>query len=382
MRKKKVFVTGCFDMLHSGHVRFLEVAAAYGDVYVGVGSDQTVKELKGRYPVNTQEERTFMLQALKYVKACSVNNGSGIMDFLEELNRVSPDYFVVNEDGNTPAKLQLCRRLGIHYVVLKRKPRANLPARSTTGLRQECRIPYRMDIAGGWLDQPFVSRHAAGPVLVVSLEPVIDFNERSGMASSSRRRAIELWQTDIPGGDREKLARILFSYENPPGTTEFSGSQDALGIVLPGLNRLDYNGHYWPVKITSVHDEEILDWLEQHVCLVPLGPRKGGFQVLKNKRITASKVKALASAANQCWEAILERNLDEFGRQVRASFEAQVSLFPRMATPDVKSAIREYAATSLGWKLSGAGGGGYLILVSRDTIRGAVKLKFRRRNQG
>jgi galactokinase/mevalonate kinase-like predicted kinase len=150
--------------------------------------------------------------------------------------------------------------------------------------------------------------------------------------------------------------------------------------VLPGLNRLDYNGHYWPVKITPVHDEEILDWLEQHVHLVPLGPRKGGFQVLKDIRITASRVKALAAAADRCWDAILERNLEEFGRQVRASFEAQVSLFPRMATPDVKSAIREYAARSLGWKVSGAGGGGYLILVSRDTIPGAVKLKFRRRN--
>jgi len=380
MRKKKVFVSGCFDMLHSGHVRFLEEAAAYGDVHVGIGSDHTVKELKGRYPINTQEERKYMLEALRHVKTCLINKGSGIMDFLEDLDRISPDCFLVNEDGNTPAKMRLCRRLGIRYVVLKRNPRANLPARSTTSLRRECQIPYRIDLAGGWLDQPFVSKHGAGPVLVISVEPTIEFNERSGMASSSRRRAIELWQTDIPGGDREKLARVLFSYENPPGTTEFSGSQDALGIVLPGLNRLDYQGNYWPIKITPVHQEETLRWLEEHLCLIPLGPRQGSFQVLKDKRITPARVRALAAAADQCWEAIRQRKVEELGRQMRASFEAQVSMFPRMANPDVTSAIRQYAPGALGWKLSGAGGGGYLILVSRHNVRGAIKIRIRRKD--
>ncbi len=379
MQKKKVFVSGCFDMLHSGHVRFLEEASVYGDVYVGVGSDQTIKKLKGRFPVNTQEERKYLLESLKFVKACSVNMGSGIMDFLADLERISPDYFVVNEDGNTPAKMQLCQRLGIRYVVLKRNPRANLPARSTTSLRRECHIPYRIDLAGGWLDQPFVSKYGAGPVLVISVEPTIEFNERSGMASSSRRRAIELWQTDIPGGDPEKLARVLFSYENPPGTTEFSGSQDALGIVLPGLNRLDYQGNYWPNKITSLHQEETLRWLEKRLCLIPLGPRRGGFQVLKDKRITPARVRALAAAGDQCWQAIQQRNAEELGRQMRASFEAQVSMFPRMANRDVTSAIRQYAPEALGWKLSGAGGGGYLILVSRQDVRGAIKIKIRRK---
>jgi cytidyltransferase-like protein len=380
MRKKKVFVSGCFDMLHSGHIRFLEEAAAYGDVYVGVGADRTVQELKGCYPVNTQEERKYMLEAVRFVKGCFVNSGSGLMDFLKELHRISPDYFVVNEDGNTPAKMQLCQRLGIQYVVLRRKPRADLPARSTTRLRQECRIPFRIDLAGGWLDQPFVSKHGAGPVVVISVEPTIEFNQRSGMASSSRRRAIELWQTDIPGGDREKLARILFSYENPPGTTEFSGSQDALGIVLPGLNRLDYRGNYWPAKITSVDDEQTLRWLEEHLNLVPLGPRKGSFQVLKDRKITPARVRALATAADQCWEAIRKRDVEEFGRQFRASFEAQISMFPRMATEDVRSAIRQYASLAVGWKLSGAGGGGYLILISGRGIRGAIKIKIRRRD--
>ena len=110
----------------------------------------------------------------------------------------------------------------------------------------------------------------------------MEFNERSGMASSSRRRAIELWQTDLPGGDRKKTARMLFSYENPPGTREFSGSQDSIGIVYPGLNRLDYRGEYWPDQITSVDDEKILRWLEERLHLVTLGPRKSEFRVRRD----------------------------------------------------------------------------------------------------
>ena len=43
---KKVFVSGCYDMLHSGHVAFFEEAASYGDLYVGIGSDKTIYELK------------------------------------------------------------------------------------------------------------------------------------------------------------------------------------------------------------------------------------------------------------------------------------------------------------------------------------------------
>jgi hypothetical protein len=314
------------------------------------------------------------------VKACYINSGSGIMDFLKELRRVAPAIFLVNEDGNTPAKEQLCERLGIEYVVLQRNPREHLPARSTTSLRKECRIPYRLDLAGGWLDQAFVSRHGAGPVLTISVEPTMEFNERSGMASSSRRRAIELWQTDLPGGDREKTARMLFSYENPPGTREFSGSQDAIGIVYPGLNRLDYRGEYWPNKITSVDDEEILRWIEERLHLVTLGPRKSDYRVRQDTRITPARVCALAAAADGCWRAILSRDEEDFGRQVRASFEAQISIFPRMMDSNVRTAIKQYAGKSLGWKLSGAGGGGYLVLVGQRAIPGAIQIKIRRKD--
>ncbi len=377
-RGKKVFVSGCFDMLHSGHVCFLEQAAGYGDLHVAIGSDETIKELKGRYPVNTQKEREYMLSALKYVKSAFVSRGSGIMDFVEDLKNLRPEVFVVNNDGNTPAKRELCVKMGIEYIVLERTPLGNLPARSTTSLRKECQIPYRLDLAGGWLDQPFVAKFAGGPVLTISIEPNIEFNERSGMASSTRRRAIELWQTNIPEGDREKLARILFSYDNPPGTTMFSGSQDSLGIVMPGLNRLDYDGEYWPAKVTTISDDTCLDWIEKHLFLLTLGPRQNGFEVLDDTRVSREGAVTLAKAADDCWNAIQKRDAKQFGAAVRQSFEAQISMFPMMASEDIWTALKPYREGALGWKLSGAGGGGYLVLVSEQEIPGCTRLKIRR----
>lgn len=373
-------VTGCFDLLHSGHVAFLKEAAKLGEVHVCIGNDENVYQLKGRYPVNPEAERRYMIEALAGVKVCRVNKGYGIIDFLEEIDEIKPDIFLVNEDGATAAKAELCKQRDIEYKIQQRLPHENLPARSTTSLRTECLIPFRIDLAGGWLDQPFVSQFYPGPVLTISIEPTIEFNHRSGMSSSTRNKAIELWRTEIPTGDREKLAKILFTFENPPGTKEVAGSQDALGIVLPGLNKLNYTGAYWPENFESVNDEDILDWIEQHLYLVTLGPRVSEYSVLDNTSIDETGVKALAEAAENCWNAILKKDVQEFGKYLKASFEAQIAMFPNMVTADIFDQINLYKDKVAGWKLSGAGGGGYLIFVSQEPLPNAIKVKIRRRD--
>ncbi|MCX6141707.1 MAG: adenylyltransferase/cytidyltransferase family protein [Ignavibacteriales bacterium] len=377
-KRKKVFVTGCFDMLHSGHVAFLMEAASHGDVYVGIGSDETVHRLKGRFPVNNQDERRFMLEALRCITRCTVNTGSGILDFVDNPDALDADMLFVNEDGSSPEKEDFCRKHGLEYVVSKRLPHGNLPIRTTTALRTECNIPFRIDLAGGWLDQPFVSKHYPGSVLTISIEPTIEFNDRSGMASSTRRRAIELWHTEIPSGDKEKLAKTLFSYDNPPGTEIVSGSQDALGIVLPGLNKLDYRGEYWPYKIHSTLEESILRFVEDHFFLVTLEPRMSTFSVLDGTRIDAAGAKRLADAADECWKAVMSKNLEAFGVAFTQSFDAQTVMFPNMVDDGIRNIIERYRSRALGWKLSGAGGGGYLILVSDREIENTIRIKVRR----
>ncbi len=378
---KKVFVSGCYDLLHSGHVEFFQQAAKYGDLYVAIGSDQTVFDLKGRKPINSEQERLFMVQSVKCVHQAMISRGSGILDFLPEFLEIKPDVFVVNEDGHTPTKQQLCEAHGVEYVVLRREPHAELEARSSTALRALNRMPFRIDLAGGWLDQPWVSEHYPGAVITISLEPTLEFNERSGMASSTRNAAIELWGTRLPVGDYEKLAKMLFCYDNPPGTIEISGSQDAIGIVYPGVARAYYEGQYWPSRIDLMRDEESLRFVEQSLYLITLGPREADFHVLEDTAINRERARALAEAADACWDAIRARDLPAFGAAVRASFEAQIAMFPRMVTPTIMQLVEEYRDKALGWKLSGAGGGGYLVLVADAPIDNTVRVIARREQE-
>jgi cytidyltransferase-like protein len=131
--KLRVFVSGCYDLLHPGHIAFFKQASQYGDLYVGIGSDSTVTQLK-RSPILSQDERLYLIKAIRYVKDAWISSGSGMLDFEEDIRVFRPDIFVVNTDGNRPEKAELCKELGIEYKVLERIPDKDLPVESTTGI--------------------------------------------------------------------------------------------------------------------------------------------------------------------------------------------------------------------------------------------------------
>lgn len=378
---KKVFVSGCYDMLHSGHVAFFKEASKYGDLYVGIGSDATIEKLKNRKTVYSERERLYMVKSIRYVKDAYINKGSGMLDFLDTLDLVKPDIFVVNSDGGSDVKRSLCKERGIEYIELERVPDQGLDARSTTSLRNtvKCHIPYRVDLAGTWIDQPYVSEHGAGWALTISIEPNREFIERGGMSTSTRNAAKKVWPYELPNYNEEMLARLLFCFENDPENKgHISGAQDAIGICMSGLTRHFYDGHYWPSKIESCHDESILSWLEQHVCLVEMFPRRQGCSVVEGKDITPAKVHDLTEAAERCWESIMNKDLDAFACSFMDSFNAQVAMFPAMMQPGVQDFIDQWKDKALAWKMLGAGGGGHLALVVNEIPEGTIKIKIRR----
>jgi cytidyltransferase-like protein len=375
---KKVFVSGCFDILHSGHIAFLQEASHFGDLYVGLGSDKTISDLKGRMTVNSEEERLYMINALSCVHKVKINRGSGILDFLDDMRELKPDVFVVNEDGHTHDKEKICMDLGIEYKVLRRIPHANLPVRSTTSLRKETPIPYRIDLAGTWIDQPYVSKYYPGWAITASIEPTIEFNERSGMATSTRKKAIELWNDKLPLENPEKLAKILFRYDNDPGTKDVSGSQDSIGITIPGVNRFYYDREkYWPSRFETISDLSVIKWLEDRLYMVTLWPRPADFIVLENTHITVENVQKLTKGAEMAWEGLIKKDIALFTEGFTASFNSQITMFPKMMNNKIAGVIDSYRNTALSWKLSGAGGGGYLILISEKEIPNAIRVRIR-----
>lgn len=398
MMPKKVFVSGCYDLLHSGHVEFFKQASQFGDLYVGIGSDVTYQEYKHRKPMFPQEERLFMVKSIRYVKDAFVNEGFGVIDFLPTLDLVKPDVFVVNAEGGSDDKRKLCAERGIEYVELQRTPAEGLQARSSSTLKDSLSndtnsstsaepsrgIPTRLDLAGTWIDQPYVSQFCPGWAITISLEPTFEVRDRCGLSTSTRKMIQKIWPVKLPKMYPETLARLVFCFENSPerGDEHISGAQDSIGICVPGLCRHYYDNNFWPKKIEHTNDEMTLRFLEQHLVMIPMEPRKPGCSVVEGKDITPEKVKALANAANACWEAIMARDLNAFAESYKASFNAQTAMFPGMVKPTyvgyeneyeneyIQRTIDKYSVLEevLAWKMPGAGGGGYLALVVKDSI--------------
>ena len=366
---KKVFVSGCYDLLHSGHVEFFRQAAEYGDLYVGIGSDATILGYKHHKTVYSEQERLFMVKSVRYVTDAFINAGSGVMDFVPTLDIVKPDFFVVNEDGSSAEKETVCCERGIEYIVLRREPHAGLTARSSTDLKNATsRIPTRLDIAGTWIDQPYVSEFAPGWAITVSLEPTFEVRERCGLSTSTRNVIKKIWPYKLPKMDPEMLAKLVFCFENDPERSDgiVSGAQDAIGICVPGLCRHYYDNRFWPEKIETCYDEDVLCWLEKHLVMIPMEPRRPGCSVVEGKDINREKVVALASAADRCWAAIVKKDLKGFAEAYLDSFHAQTAMFPAMIQGCVQGYIDKYKKLVLAYKMSGAGGGGYLACVVED----------------
>ena len=110
MKPKQVFVTGSFDLIHSGHITFLQEAAKYGSVIVGIGSDASILKYKGRKPVYSANERLFVLSALKCVSEVFVNSGEGSLDFIEDMERLNPDIHICNEDQHSEEREMICKQ--------------------------------------------------------------------------------------------------------------------------------------------------------------------------------------------------------------------------------------------------------------------------------
>jgi hypothetical protein len=249
------------------------------------------------------------------------------------------------------------------------------------------KIPYRLALAGGWIDQPFVSRlnpSPPGSMVVVALAPTFHFMDRCGMGTSTRNVAMRLWNSHLPERDPAQLVRELYAAENKD-KLEPSGSQDMAGIIYPGINRLDYDarfeGGYFPVHVESSNDPDLATWLEEVIHILPVAQRPDGYSPLGIKNLDPDWIRRLGRSGKDCYQAILSKDLNGLGEAMNECMRCWEVILPHTVhhpalTVDLMGLLTYYQDRYAGAMYSGCGGG-YLFVVSDEPVPGAICVKIR-----
>jgi hypothetical protein len=248
-------------------------------------------------------------------------------------------------------------------------------------------IPNRLQLAGGWIDQPFVSQHnpkPPGSMVVVQIEPNFRPMDRSGIASGTRAIAMRIWKSRLPDRPPEDLARELYEVENQ-GKAEPSGSQDMIGLVYPGVNRLDYDfkvhGGVFPSHIESCNSPKVARWLDNVLHLIPVEPRPEGYNPLGLKNLDPKWVARLVRSGQDCYDSIVKMDAKALGASLNLTMKCWETLLPHVVRHplirlDLMALLKAYQRQYLGAMYSGCGGG-YLIVVSDEPVPGAFKVNVR-----
>ncbi|HEY1660815.1 MAG TPA: hypothetical protein VGI03_00205 [Verrucomicrobiae bacterium] len=248
-------------------------------------------------------------------------------------------------------------------------------------------IPHRLQLAGGWIDQPFVSRRnprPPGAMVVAQIEPDFRPMDRSGLASGTRVTAMKLWKGKLPHRPLDELVRELYEAENK-GQSEPSGSQDMIGLIYPGMNRLDYDyrihGGVFPAHIKSCNSARVARWLSKILYLIPVEPRPDGYNPLGVKNLDPKWVARLGQSGHDCYEAIVRMDAGALGASFNLNMKCWETLLPRVVRHpllrvDLMPLLAAYQRQYPGAMFSGCGGG-YLIVVSNKPVPGAFQVNIR-----
>ena len=248
-------------------------------------------------------------------------------------------------------------------------------------------IPNRLQLAGGWIDQPFVSRPNPAPpgsMVVVQIEPNFHPMDRSGIASGTRAVATKLWKGKLPNRPPADLVRELYEAENK-GKAEPSGSQDMIGLIYPGINRLDYdfaaNGGVFPVHIESLNSIRVARWLEKVLHLLPVEPRPEGYSPLGIKNLKPNWITRLGQSGRDCFDAIHRMDVEALGASLNLNMKCWETLLPHVVRHpllkvDLMSLLKAYQRSYPGAMYSGCGGG-YLLVASNRPVPGAFRVNVR-----
>ena len=273
---KKVFVSGCYDIIHAGHVQFFTEARALGDhLTVCFASDEVLMAHKNRRSSIPQDHKRGLLKALKVVDDAVIGENPKIgLDFQDEFRRIKPDILVVTEDDQHESiKRALCNELNATYVKLPKTPPLYEQISSTeivNWIKAPDTAPVRVDFAGGWLDVPRYSRNG-GFIVNCAVSPTVSlhswsYEKRSGLGGSGAWALLN----GRPGVESE--LNLGVGWQDPAIISETglcvwkSGERPRLklkrdGAILNGKMALYYTGveHDTPGAVDKERDYNMIE---------------------------------------------------------------------------------------------------------------------------
>lgn len=345
---KKVFVSGCYDIIHAGHIQFFQEARALGNhLTVCFASSEVLSLAKQRVSALPDSHKAAVIGSLRCVdRVVTSSDLDPIFDFESHWKKESPDILAVTEDDkNTEKKQELCKEYGVELVVLKKTPPPADPRErvSTTSIRARIRniqeVPLRVDFAGGWLDVPKLSKKGAF-IVNCTISPKVSLNEWPYEKSAGLGGSAAFAILEMRSGVKSELNLGV-------------GWQDPAVISETGLC-------VWRSGRTPVLEAKYNpDWLEGKLLIVWTGRGHLTPGLVKHTRDYGLIKRAGLLAA----EAVAERDLKKLASAISQSYKAQLGEGMERLP---------HIASSLAFKYLGGGHGGYALYLfpskkSRDT---------------
>ncbi|MDB6095354.1 MAG: cytidyltransferase-related domain protein [Verrucomicrobia bacterium] len=350
----RVFVSGCYDIVHAGHIQFFREARALGaHLTVSFASAEVLWLHKHRRSSLPDDHKRALLAAFNMVDEVVVGTGQDEgLDFKADFLRLRPDILAVTDDDKySQLKRDLCAQVGARYVVLPKTPPQFSPV-STTQIVRLIRAPeeapLRVDFAGGWLDVPRFAREGAY-VVNCAISPMVSlrdwpYERNAGLGGSGA------WAL-LNGRDGVLAEFDLGVGWQDPAIIAETGLCVWRSGRRPGLE-LKHNG----------------DFLRGRMALYWTGTPHDTPDVAKRSRDYDAIVRAGAVACEAVWKSDLAL-LAEAVRESYQHVQRPEGMEPLPGDPDASGDARAALPDNLrplAWKYCGGGFGGYAVYLFGD----------------
>jgi cytidyltransferase-like protein len=328
----RVFVSGCYDILHDGHVQFFKDAKLLGDeLIVSVATDAVLMACKGRRPSLPMASKIALISAIRHVdKVIPSSNVDPILDFRDSFRRERADILAVTtDDPHIEEKTKFCCECGAQLVAIHKRSVAN-PTSTTKVLARICGrtdVPLRVDFAGGWLDVPDFAV-CGGYIVNCAVQPTV---------------TLENWPYEIGSGLGGSAAKAILEMRNGFRTELNAGVgwQDPAIIHETGL--CVWRSGPEPILECKVHP----DWLRGLMLLYWTGSRHNCPEIVHRPR----NFRGIVGASQIARMAVEQRNVIMLSQAMRQTYDIQLAE-GMTQLPDLGALSTKYL---------GAGHGGYAL---------------------